>query len=996
VLVLGLCGAAAVPVLLYAPGHLSDRSAMFARARALCTRVWPLALALACVFRPVVDPLWGAWTLMAGLGGLVWLGRRRDGDAVSGAQWPWDVLAFAVPMALYLSTLAPSVLPGDSGEFQFVTAILGIPHPTGYPLYLVLGKLFSLLPIRSVAYRLNLLSAVAAAATVWAVYRTGRALGLRRPASLIGAALLMVGETFWSQATIAEKYTLNTFFVALTLWLGLQWQRERRAGHSGSRWLSTWALCYGLSLAHHRTMILLAPAYLWLVWSTDRSVFRPRSVLRVASWFAAPFSLYLLLPLFSALDPPYAYVRVNSAKAFWDLVLARMYQGGVFQGGWSGLPDRLAESGRMLVRQFGPVGLGLAIAGWLALLRRNVRVAWALLIGILAQVAFALNYYVPNAFVYYLPAYVWLALCVSVTVDAGLTAIPWLDSGQRTRRGEGRCASPSRAGAASHLALVWVLMATALPVGLCATRWPRMDRQRAYNYLAFDHTYGQMAAHSIESGALLVSDWLPATVLWYVQFVEGLAPTVQVAVADPLEGQWARFVENALAAERPVYLARPLMAAGDRYALASAGPLVRVLAAPETSPPQMSHPLDAGLEGGLRLLGCDLVATAPGPEGALYSPSDALVEGGSTLHATFYWQAVDVPDGDYAVTVRLIDASGYVWLERRRRHPVGGTYPTSRWKPGEVVADAYELVLPPSLSSGEYRLQATIGVPFAERGLRDRSGSDELTCAVINVHKPLRWPDAALSTSVRKGFSGGLMLTGYDAPSEVIPGEMVSAALQWLVCGPQDADLRPLLVLVKQGGVRSVVEPLPGAAEDWVPGALVVERYAFSVPDDLVSVEVRAGRSLAWGTPSHRLRIRVTTAPPPVADFGDLIRLRGYTYETESLKAGDAVRLTLEWEAIRAVDEPYKVFVHVLGQHGLPIAQQDNEPVNGTYPTTRWRSGERISDPYAIALPADLAPGEYRVEVGLYRIADMSRLPVLDQDRSVVDDKVFLAPLSVE
>jgi hypothetical protein len=107
------------------------------------------------------------------------------------------------------------------------------------------------------------------------------------------------------------------------------------------------------------------------------------------------------------------------------------------------------------------------------------------------------------------------------------------------------------------------------------------------------------------------------------------------------------------------------------------------------------------------------------------------------------------------------------------------------------------------------------------------------------------------------------------------------------------------------------------------------------------------------------------------------------------------VHVTLEWEAMRAMDEAYKVFVHVLGPGGLPIAQQDNEPLNGTYPTTRWQQGERVSDPYAIALPADLAPGEYAVEVGLYRISDLTRLPVLDAGQNVVDDKLYLDPLVV-
>jgi hypothetical protein len=140
--------------------------------------------------------------------------------------------------------------------------------------------------------------------------------------------------------------------------------------------------------------------------------------------------------------------------------------------------------------------------------------------------------------------------------------------------------------------------------------------------------------------------------------------------------------------------------------------------------------------------------------------------------------------------------------------------------------------------------------------------------------------------------------------------------------------------------------------------------------------------------------MRVSSVPPGT-NFDNKLRLRSATYEADAYRPGQTVQLTLEWEAMRAMDEAYKVFVHILGPNGLPFAQQDNEPVNGTYPTTRWQQGERVSDPYAILLPADLAAGEYAVEVGLYRISDLTRLPVLDAEQNVVDDKLFLAPLTV-
>ena len=504
---------------------------------------------------------------------------------------------------------------------------------------------------------------------------------------------------------------------------------------------------------------------------------------------------------------------------------------------------------------------------------------------------------------------------------------------------------------------------------------------------------------------MIVSDWLPATVLWYTQWVEGQMPAVQVAVVDPLEGQWAGLVGDALAGGRAAYLARPLAAAGDRHALTSAGPLVRVLDAPATSVPSMSHPAaERALFGGdIRLLGADLVASMPGAEGAVYAPSDGMVHGGSTLHVTIYWQSLRPPAGDYGVTLRLVDvdpgraSAEHAWLERSSRHPVGGAYPTSRWQAGEVVGDYYELALPPHLPSGEYQLLASMG-----------DAPREAPLARFSIRKPLRWQNPSLGLPVREPFDGELALVGYDAPGELAPGETVSISLLWLVCSraiPRGADLefRPRLFLVSQEGEETPLTTRAsspgnlGGIGDWRPGALVVDPYVFSVPGNLARVEVQS--VLADGA-RYRLPLRVASEPPLGASFGALdlgavIRLRGHTYGARSVKPGGIVHLALEWEAMRAMDEAYKVFVHVLGPNGLPVAQQDNEPLNGTYPTTRWQPGERVSDPYAIRLPDDLPPGEYSVEVGLYRISDLSRLSVLDRDQSAVDDKVFLTPVAV-
>ena len=133
-------------------------------------------------------------------------------------------------LALYLATLAPSVATvfDDSLEFQVVLPSLGIAHPTGYPLYTILGWAFSHLPIQDLAYRVNLLSALAGAATVGVLFLVARQLGSSRLAAATVSAIFALSTTWWSQATIAEVYTLNGLFVALILYLTLSLDTPRR------------------------------------------------------------------------------------------------------------------------------------------------------------------------------------------------------------------------------------------------------------------------------------------------------------------------------------------------------------------------------------------------------------------------------------------------------------------------------------------------------------------------------------------------------------------------------------------------------------------------------------------------------------------------------------------------------------------------------------------------------------------------------------------------
>ena len=211
-------------------------------------------------------------------------------------------MLFLSLLVLYLLTLSPGALGGDPGELQFVPAILSLPHPTGTPLYVLISKVWSLLPLGpSIAWRMNFLAALSAALAATLIYWSVIVLFGRIVPALGAALFLAIGVTFWEQAVMADKYAFNALMVALVLGLALYWGNSRSPAA-----LNGLALAYGLSLAHHRSMLLFAPALLGYVWWYERSaLWRDwHRLARLAALCLAPLLLYLYLPWAEARNLP--------------------------------------------------------------------------------------------------------------------------------------------------------------------------------------------------------------------------------------------------------------------------------------------------------------------------------------------------------------------------------------------------------------------------------------------------------------------------------------------------------------------------------------------------------------------------------------------------------------------------------------------------------------------------------------------------------------------
>jgi uncharacterized membrane protein len=143
--------------------------------------------------------------------------------------------AFAIALAaalfvIYARGACPTIFVGDSGDLVTAVYLLGIPHPSGYPLYVLVGKLWTLLlPLGSIAYRMSLFSAVCAAASCGVLYWLCRRLDLCQVAALLAALLLAFAPSFWGEANIQRVYALNALFTMVATATAWRWYRSGRS-----------------------------------------------------------------------------------------------------------------------------------------------------------------------------------------------------------------------------------------------------------------------------------------------------------------------------------------------------------------------------------------------------------------------------------------------------------------------------------------------------------------------------------------------------------------------------------------------------------------------------------------------------------------------------------------------------------------------------------------------------------------------------------------------
>ena len=393
----------------------------------------------------------------------------------------------------------------DGGDLITAAFVNGIPHPTGYPLYLLIAKLFFLLPFGNLAYRTNLLSAFCTIMSALLIFITVHRLlvgkKFARMASTIAALAFGLSPLVWSQAVITEVYGLQSL-----LTIGILYQALSYGNKTSENFLR--GLLFGLALGNHITTIILIPV---LFWDLKAKRFSPITEILIRSIGLILGSLiYIILPLYARGNPVINWGNPVTLRSFFQLVSGQIYQSYITLGfvierlrGWAGL----------LIAHFSIPGIAIGLFAIMDSKKENgyfIPILWMFF----SYGVFALIYASYDSFVYLIPTVLAFSMLFGLGFNTLINFI--IERWQRA---------------------LWIIFP--LIIGLFVWRTiyavsnvnaSKDDRAEVFNQAVFD---------SVPNSAMIITqDDSTTFALWYFQFVEKKRIDTSVIAEGLLNYDW--------------------------------------------------------------------------------------------------------------------------------------------------------------------------------------------------------------------------------------------------------------------------------------------------------------------------------------------------------------------------------------------------------------------------------------------------------------------------
>ncbi|KPL02344.1 MAG: hypothetical protein AMJ90_06105 [candidate division Zixibacteria bacterium SM23_73_2] len=425
-----------------------------------------------------------------------------------------SALALILPGIVYLSTSAPRVLFIDSGELAVVCCTLGIAHPAGYPAYTLVGKLFTLLPLGDVIFRLNLLSLVLICFTNLFLFLSLCLLAQKQfsvknknlvySGSFVSALIFAYTPTLWSQATTNEVYPLAIFFCSFTIYLSLLWLQK-----GNFKLLCLLVFIYALSFGNHMSTIFLLPSLIFLILIKEKkNIFRSKKILSLLAFFILGITIYLYLPIRAAQKPLLNWGNPSNWENFIRHVSGWQYQVWMFSESFQQLKINLSSFFQLFYHQFPFYLIISAFLGIFLLIKRNKKVFYFFLILFLSNLFYGINYSIPDIEPYFLVSFFITSL--------------WIGSGifftfQLTERIKEKSTRKITSG---------ILLAAFFGFAILNLAGNYFEQDKSKNTFAYQ--YADNILRSVEKNAVILTNvWDHYSPWLYLRYVENLRPDVR-------------------------------------------------------------------------------------------------------------------------------------------------------------------------------------------------------------------------------------------------------------------------------------------------------------------------------------------------------------------------------------------------------------------------------------------------------------------------------------
>jgi hypothetical protein len=461
------------------------------------------------------------------------------------------LIAFLIPFAIYIKTLAPTIYNLDSAELTTVAATLGLTRSTGYPLYILIGHIWSKIPIGDVGYRLNLFSAFCGAMTIsisWVILRRWSI----HPYAAFGAlGLLACAPFFWVLSLTAEVYTLQTALMSGLILLLDVWFEKPTPFRFGLVML--WV---GLCLGNHLATLLLLPGCVILVLTKfPKEQINLRSAWLGLVGLLIGLSVYLYLPLRYLTSPVFNYAGMYDAagnfhptnlaswQGFWGLVSGRQFESLMFNFQFDKAVSALRLFLSSLWRAFLVIGIGPGLVGIYILCKKNWQWGISLVLMLFGNIGFYISYRAVDVETMYLPIYLIWALFCGVGYQQ---VFHWLEPITTHSQAE------VKVYRWSNIMIRGVLIGSIIfAMGI---NWQSVDRSKDWSA----RKKGEETFQQLEQNALYFCWWDTVPVMEYLQMVEGYRLDVKVINRFLIKSEDLSKLALLEVQQRPVYMSNPI------------------------------------------------------------------------------------------------------------------------------------------------------------------------------------------------------------------------------------------------------------------------------------------------------------------------------------------------------------------------------------------------------------------------------------------------------